>query len=1369
MLMALWTRSDAHLVRRVLSGRRNDFGVLVRRHLPAALAVARGNLANPSDVDDVVQESFLAAYQKLDTLRVPQKFAAWLLTIVRNTAVSWQRRQRDGVPLEEASLTGQLQQPQPAFDRLEMQQMLQQTLMAMDSDTRELLLLHYFAGRSLREIAQLHGITRMAAAKRLQRARESLGKEFLKLVPEAPSAGSVKKNARKITAAALAAGATWKAASAHGLAAALAIGAAKLAGVSAALSVVLAGAFLAAPAVLGWEPSFPETSAASAEAAAPAPAKAAETAPLQLPIETRAEEEVGHFSLSNVLVTPFDQPVGDARVVAERVTWRAGELPPATTEKWVAMADANGSFTFPDLPAGGYSVTAYTTLLGGAHDFLIEKEGKVHGPRNVKMYPIIRSYGVLLDAAGNPVPGAVLYPISHELFPEQEFDHVTVAGIRACTDNEGRFRFQGVIPGAWRLFVVAPGHVPFYTDYIPCYGLRSTVVIQAPGRLVGRVIDAAGQPLPEVKGSVFSGHPVSTYEDYQPDYRMQQEFISDASGVFRMDSVASGTYAFSIKDAALTLVNPALNVRVDPGTEARVELAVTQGATIAGRVLDGKSGEGVAGIDVSTYSRSAGISVSRKVVTGPDGHYLLTGLPAGAYEIRAQRPSLFLSAQSERLQATVSLGETLENQDIALEPTITLSGRVVDADGAPAAAEVTAAGSGQYMEGKSGVNGAFSLTLLPRGKVTMTAKTGTARSKPVEVSLEATEAPEVLLELGVAANGGIEGVVYDADGKTAYNVDVSARASDASPYQAGESTRTEAGGRFKLTGLPAGEYHVAAFRRSGEFASAQVTVQENVVSRDVQVRAKPAGNLAIEGTVYYPNGMRCPFAVLTLDGGQAATSGALGNFTFSGLNEGNYSVYALSPGYSPVVKSGVAAGTNNLEVTLRNFAALSGEVIDAATRQPVPNFSAEYMSRVNAAFDTGVLQSGERSFSDPQGKFRFDKVPVIPVTLQVKAVGYAPWTQPVEIAEGGQETSVSVELQGAAKLTGTVRNEAGEPVASATIRDKERQTELATTDAAGNFAIDELPAGKETRLSVFEDSYVAAEVAVTPGRAEHIDIVLSHGGSMRVRTLLDGQPVEEFSVMIETADSLNRSGHTSTGEVLVSGIQPGEVQVNVHLMNGQGSLHRKVKVIVAAGQETPLEVSLGQGTAAIDGAILTQGTPPAYARIALGRPDGAFSANMAANADGTFRIEHIPAGTYSLHCSTHWDSGEQAMRTFEITLQENETQRVMCEFAGSCSVEGVLQGVPAGAKGFVYVLDGAVPMPSEATPEALGALINQHLAHVAQAEDSGAISVRHLEPGTYTFLSMCLAQPDNPETLRFSAQVLELKAGETAALNLTLP
>ena len=77
--------SDKHLVQLVLSGRSDAFDVLMRRYLSVVHGVAFAHTGNVADAEDVAQDTFVKAYQKLDTIRDAAKIGAWLTTIARRS------------------------------------------------------------------------------------------------------------------------------------------------------------------------------------------------------------------------------------------------------------------------------------------------------------------------------------------------------------------------------------------------------------------------------------------------------------------------------------------------------------------------------------------------------------------------------------------------------------------------------------------------------------------------------------------------------------------------------------------------------------------------------------------------------------------------------------------------------------------------------------------------------------------------------------------------------------------------------------------------------------------------------------------------------------------------------------------------------------------------------------------------------------------------------------------------------------------------------------------------------------------------------------------------------------------------------------
>jgi RNA polymerase sigma-70 factor, ECF subfamily len=172
--------TDSRLVARALAGEPQAFEELVRRHLRSAHAVALGVLGNPADAEDVCQEAFLTALEKLEECRDPKRFAAWLMRIVRNRALNFRasRSLRQGVPLEEAAEKAGGGDPAREAERSELRGRLLAALAGLPESQREVVLLHDLEGWRHREIAELLGTSEGAVRVRLHEARRSLRTEL---------------------------------------------------------------------------------------------------------------------------------------------------------------------------------------------------------------------------------------------------------------------------------------------------------------------------------------------------------------------------------------------------------------------------------------------------------------------------------------------------------------------------------------------------------------------------------------------------------------------------------------------------------------------------------------------------------------------------------------------------------------------------------------------------------------------------------------------------------------------------------------------------------------------------------------------------------------------------------------------------------------------------------------------------------------------------------------------------------------------------------------------------------------------------------------------------------------------------------------
>jgi RNA polymerase sigma-70 factor (ECF subfamily) len=99
----------ARLVKRVKRGEIQAFSALVSAHIRAAYMTALAVVGSPDDAEDVVQEAFLVAFERLESCREPNRFSGWLLRIVRNRALNFvsARRVRDLARVAADSTGGQ--------------------------------------------------------------------------------------------------------------------------------------------------------------------------------------------------------------------------------------------------------------------------------------------------------------------------------------------------------------------------------------------------------------------------------------------------------------------------------------------------------------------------------------------------------------------------------------------------------------------------------------------------------------------------------------------------------------------------------------------------------------------------------------------------------------------------------------------------------------------------------------------------------------------------------------------------------------------------------------------------------------------------------------------------------------------------------------------------------------------------------------------------------------------------------------------------------------------------------------------------------------------------------------------------------------
>jgi RNA polymerase sigma-70 factor, ECF subfamily len=174
--------TEASQLERARRGEVDAFSDLVRAHHPAVRVFLSSHLRDTGAIDDLVQDVFLRAFDRLGTLRDGTAFRAWLLGIARNRALEHLReRLRPGLPapdalealLDRSQLSILEGDDEEARRGLELEA-LRQCIRRLPPVGARLIREHYFKGRPITELAAEERKNEGALRMTLLRLREAL-------------------------------------------------------------------------------------------------------------------------------------------------------------------------------------------------------------------------------------------------------------------------------------------------------------------------------------------------------------------------------------------------------------------------------------------------------------------------------------------------------------------------------------------------------------------------------------------------------------------------------------------------------------------------------------------------------------------------------------------------------------------------------------------------------------------------------------------------------------------------------------------------------------------------------------------------------------------------------------------------------------------------------------------------------------------------------------------------------------------------------------------------------------------------------------------------------------------------------------------
>ena len=180
-------RSDEiDLIRQTLNGKTSAFNLLVKMHRTTIYTLVLSYTKNPTDAEDLTQQIFIRAYERLATLRELDRFLPWLQRISHNTCKNW-LRQRSGATtgievVNDADFAETAPSPEEIALKAEIETVVREAIGTLQETDRKLMEARYIEGLSYNDLQVESGLSYAAIVNRLKRAKHKVRRRIEKLL-----------------------------------------------------------------------------------------------------------------------------------------------------------------------------------------------------------------------------------------------------------------------------------------------------------------------------------------------------------------------------------------------------------------------------------------------------------------------------------------------------------------------------------------------------------------------------------------------------------------------------------------------------------------------------------------------------------------------------------------------------------------------------------------------------------------------------------------------------------------------------------------------------------------------------------------------------------------------------------------------------------------------------------------------------------------------------------------------------------------------------------------------------------------------------------------------------------------------------------
>lgn len=901
-------------------------------------------------------------------------------------------------------------------------------------------------------------------------------------------------------------------------------------------------------------------------------------------------------------------------------------------------------------PAGLTAADGTVSLPGGVTSLrLVAPDGRqqVAGlpeSRKLILAPAVQVAGRVLDAAtGRGLPDAALW-----------LDADPAIVLR--TDRNGRYSLTASAgSGAVALEARAPGFLPkrlTVSRAEVARGRAPSLSLDRAAAIRGTVAGPDGRPL---AGASVVAVPASRLgpRTFSPLDPIADRAATGPDGGFELRQLQTGN-EYEVRVAKRGFL-PAAHMAVAPSAPLRMRMPAACG--VHGMVRDAE-GQAVAGARVllrparrpgrgAPTGEAPRPSVSdpdvSAVESGATGWFSIPESPAVEVDLDVIKAGY---APARRRGIRLACGGSFDLGAVVLQPGARLAGRVVDPRGRPVA------GAGIFLaerlpsrrsweqalrgepDAESGRDGSFSVDDLARGTpLHLLVKADGYIAAAVQGVRPPVAAP-LVVRLEPAAM--LRGRLLDEAGGPVSGARVqltwqAVLAGDPRERPVGEaierSAVSNAEGRFEIVEVPAGE--VSLDVRAQGFVPVEgfeAAVPAPDPDRELVLRLRRGARL--EGRV--TTAAAAPVAGVRISaGGHSASTDAEGVYAIDGIAPGPQEVRVFHPHYRRRARTlRIEEGTNRFDVELEEGFRVSGRVVDPDGR-PVAGAQVRLATVSRAELREHEARTGA------DGGFVLSPVAAGRYGLEAAASGFAAAKrpEPVAVVDAPVE-GIEVVLRRGASVAGRVLGLAAEELAAVavTAHGEAGEKKAAALDSEGRYEVRDLPPGDWLlRASLWQSQrQVEVRVPIAPEERELVrDLEFSPRVTLSGRVLFEEEPVAGSRVSVRGERfAVERSVATSfDGGFVLQDLEPDRYWLGVNdpqrLLAHNDTLEvyedREVTVRIEAATIAGRVEEAGSGEAIPDATLTLRPTAGTDFLIT----DGSL-------ADGSFRILHIPPGSYRL-------------------------------------------------------------------------------------------------------------------------------------------